>query len=126
MAGMGGRRRRARPAGLYAPVIQILRRRRIIAGNHRVVFGTPAAGEHGLAAWGWQITTAVGERLKLSLRPRGAALGRRRAPPWKREDGWRQPLALCQVSHNCGLPHARLRQPFVAPVSPQGMGATQA
>ena len=87
------------PELLDAQVIKILRRRRIIAVKHRVVFGTKAAVDQVLAACGWQINTAYVERLNLSLRQRVAAIGRRSATPWKSEDGLRQQLALFQVYH---------------------------
>jgi hypothetical protein len=68
-------------------VVQTVRRQRIVEVKHRVVFGTKAVVEQVLAAGGWPSNTAFVERLNLCLRPRGAALGRRRATPCQSEDG---------------------------------------
>src|SRR5215471_7820805 len=57
-----------RPGLLYAQVSKTVRRRRLVRVSHRVVFGTLAAVEQGLAACGWQINTAFIERLNLSMR----------------------------------------------------------
>src|SRR5215471_18376299 len=88
------------PALLYAQVVKTMRRRRLVAVKHRVVFGTQLAIEQVLAACGWQINTAFVERLNLSLRQRVAPIGRRSATSWKSEDGLGQQLALFQVYHN--------------------------
>ena len=50
------------PHLLYAQVVKTTRRRRLVRVTHRVVFGTLAAIEHVLAAYGWQINTAFLER----------------------------------------------------------------
>jgi IS1 family transposase len=100
------------PQLLYAQVVKTMRRRRLVAVQHRIVFGTKAAVEQVLAACGWQINTAFVERLNLSLRQRVAAIGRRSATPCKSADGLYQQLALFQVYHNFVLPHASLRQPL--------------
>src|SRR2546426_9098187 len=84
------------PQLLYAQVVKTIRRRRLVAVTHRVVFGTQRAIEQVLAACGWQINTAFVERLNLSLRQRVAAIGRRSATPCKSEDGLGQQLALFQ------------------------------
>ncbi len=102
------------PGLLYAMVVKTMRRRRIVAVKHRVVFGTRLAIDQVLAACGWQINTAFIERLNLSLRQRVAAIGRRSATLCKSEDGLRQQLALFQVYHNFMLPHASLRQMLLA------------
>jgi len=99
-----------------------MRRRRIVEVTHRVVCGTPMVVAQVLATCGWQIHTAFGERLQLSLRQRVAARGRRSATPCKSEDGGRQHLGLFQVYHHVVLPHASLRQPFLAPEPPHGRG----
>ncbi len=65
------------PEWLYAQVVQTLRRRRLVGGTHRVVFGTHERINQVLAACGWQINTAFVERLNLDLRQRVAAGGRR-------------------------------------------------
>ena len=62
---------------LYAPVIKTTRRRRLVRVRHRMVFGTLAAVQQVLASLGWQINTARGERVNLSLRQQVAAIGRR-------------------------------------------------
>ena len=113
------------PALLYAQVVKTMRRRRIVAVKHRVVFGTQAAVAQVLAACGWQINTAFVERLNLSLRQRVAAIGRRSATPCKSKDGLRQQLALFQVYHNFVLPHASLRQALAEPVPTHGNGSAK-
>jgi hypothetical protein len=60
---------------LYAQVIKVTRRRRLVEVKHRVVFGTKAAVEQVLAACGWQINTAFIERVNLSIRHHVAAGG---------------------------------------------------
>ena len=65
------------PALLYAQVVKSYRRRRLVGGTHRVVFGTQLAIEQVLAACGWTINTAFVERLNLDIRQRVAAIGRR-------------------------------------------------
>ena len=113
------------PGLLYAQVAKQMRRRRLGAVKHRVVFGTQAAVGQVLAACGWQITTSFVERLNLSLRQRVAAMGRRSATPCKSEDGLGQQLALFQVYHNCVLRHASLRQALVEPVPTNGRGSAK-
>jgi hypothetical protein len=102
-----------------------MRRRRIVAVKHRVVFGTKAAVEEVLAACGWHINTAFVERLNLSLRQRVAAIRRRSATPCKSKDGLCQQLVLFQVYHNFVLPHASLRQPLAEPVPTNGRGSAK-
>jgi hypothetical protein len=97
------------PALLYAQVVKTVRRQRLVRVQPRGVFGTKVAVEHGLAVCGWHINTAFVERLNLSLRQRVAAIGRRRAPPCKSQDGLGQQLVLCQVYPNFVLPHASVR-----------------
>jgi IS1 family transposase len=65
------------PQLLYAQVIKVTPRRRLVEVKHRVVFGTKAAVEQVLAACGWQINTAFIERVNLSIRQHVAAVGRR-------------------------------------------------
>ena len=81
------------PRLLYAQVIKVTRRRRLVEVKHRVVFGTKAAVEQVLTACGWQINTAFIERVNLSLRQHVAAIGRRVTTLGKGEDGLRQQLA---------------------------------
>jgi hypothetical protein len=60
-----------------APVGKTMRRRRLVDVTHRVVFGTREAVKQILAPLGWQINTSFVERLNLTIRPHGAAIGRR-------------------------------------------------
>jgi hypothetical protein len=113
------------PELLYAQVVKTMRRRRLIAMTHRVVFGTQRAIAQVLTACGWRITTAFVEWLNLSLRQRVAAMGRRSATPCKSEEGLGQQLALFQVYHNFVLPHASLRQPLAAPIACNGRGSAK-
>jgi IS1 family transposase len=110
---------------LYAQVVKTMRRRRIVAVKHRVVFGAKAAVDQVLATCGWQINTAFVERLNLSLRQRVAAMRRRSATSCKGEDGLGQHLALFQVYHNFVLPHASLRQALAEPIPTTGTGSAQ-
>src|SRR5215510_9072346 len=105
------------PTLLYAQVVKTMRRRRLVAVKHRIVFGTKAAVDAVLAVCGWQINTAFVERLNLSLRQRVAAMRRRSATSCKGEDGLGQQLALFQVYHNFVLPHASLRQALAEPIA---------
>ena len=102
-----------------------MRRRRLVAVKHRVVFGTQLAIEQVLAACGWQINTAFVERLNPSLRQRVAALGRRSATPCKSEDGLGQQLVLFQVYHNFVLPHASVRRALAESVPTNGSGSAK-
>jgi hypothetical protein len=97
---------------LYAQVVKTVRRRRLVRGQHRVVFGTLEAINNVLAACGWQLQTAFVERLNLDIRQRVAAVGRRVTTLCKSEDGLCQQLALYQVYYNFCLPHASLRLPL--------------
>jgi hypothetical protein len=49
------------PQLLYAQVVKTVRRRRLVAVKHRVVFGTLEAVQQVLAVCGWQINTAFVE-----------------------------------------------------------------
>jgi IS1 family transposase len=98
-----------RPELLYAQVVKSYRRKRIVRVTHRVVFGTRARVKQVLAACGWQINTALVERLNMAIRQRVAAVGRRVNTLCKGEDGLRQQLVLFQSYHNFVLPHASLR-----------------
>jgi IS1 family transposase len=113
------------PQLLYAQVVKTVRRRRLIRVSHRVVFGTLEAVEQVLAACGWQIQTALVERLNLDIRQRVAAVGRRVTTLCKSEDGVRQQLVLFQGYHNFCLPHASLRVPLAAPEPTQGRGSAK-
>ena len=113
------------PELLYAQVVKIVRRRRIVEVKHRVVFGTKTAVAQVLAACVWQINTAFVERLNLSLRQRVAAIRRRSATSCKGEDGLGQHLALFQVYHNFVLPHASSRQALAEPIHTNGTGSAK-
>jgi hypothetical protein len=113
------------PGLLYAQVVKRTRRRRIVEVIHRVVIGTQAKIDAVLAPCGWQINTAIVERLNLSLRQRVAAIRRRSANSCKSESGLTQPLVLFQVYHNFVLPHASLRLPLVDPMATNGAGSAK-
>ncbi len=109
----------------YAQVVKTVRRRRLVAVQHRVVFGTMERVKQVLAACGWQINTAFVERLNLDIRQRVAAGGRRVTTLCKGEDGVRQQLVRFQGSHNFCLPHASLRLPRAAPEPTKGSGSAK-
>jgi hypothetical protein len=113
------------PVLLYAQVVKSYRRRRIVGGKHRVVFGTQRAIEPVLAACGGSINTAFVERLNLDIRQRVAASGRRVNTLCQGEAGLRAQLALFQTYHNFVLPHASLRQPLPVPEVTNGHGSAK-
>jgi hypothetical protein len=113
------------PQLLYAQVIKVTRRRRLVRVSHRVVFGALGAIEQVLAACGWQINTAFVERLNLDIRQHVAAVGRRVATLCKQEAGLRQQLALYHAYHNFCLPHTSLRQPLARPEPTNGTGSAK-
>jgi hypothetical protein len=114
-----------RPGLLYAQVIKTVRRRRLVRVTHRVVFGTLEAVTQVLAPYGWQINTALVERLNLDLRHHVAAIGRRVNTLCKHDAGLRQQLVLYQVYHNFVLPHASLRQPLPVSEPTNGAGSSK-
>jgi len=111
------------PHLLYAQVVKTVRRRRLVAVTHRVVFGTLEAVKQVLAPCGWQINTAFVERINLTIRQHVAAVGRRVSTLCKGEDGVRQQLALYHAYYNFCLPHASLRQPLPQPLPTHGTGS---
>ena len=113
------------PQLLYAQVIKVTRRRRLVEVTPRVVFGTKAAVEQVLAVCGWQINTAFIERVNLSIRQHVAAVGRRVMTLCKGEDGLRQQLALYHTYYNFCLPHASLRQPLPEPEPTNSNGSAK-
>jgi IS1 family transposase len=113
------------PGLLYAQVVKTVRRRRLVAVQHRVVFGTIERVKHVLAACGWQINTAFIERLNLSIRQHVAAVGRRVTTLCKGEDGLHQQLALYHMYYNFCLPHASLRVPLPQPLPTNGTGSAK-
>jgi hypothetical protein len=84
-------------------------------GSPRGGGGPRAALEQGRAAPGGPSHPACSERRNRSLRPHGAAVGRRGRTLCKGEDGMRPPLALDQVYDHLCLPQARLRPPRAPP-----------
>src|SRR5438128_11036361 len=52
----------------YAQVVKTVRRWRLVRVSHRVVFGTLEAVQQVLAVCGWQINTALLERVNLTIR----------------------------------------------------------
>jgi IS1 family transposase len=110
---------------LYAQVVKTVRRRRLVAVTHRVVFGTLEAVNQVLAPLGWQINTAFVERINLTIRQHVAAVGRRVSTLCKGEDGVRQQLALYHAYYNFCLPHASLRQPLPQPLPTHGTGSAK-
>lgn len=113
------------PQLLYAQVVKTVRRRRLVRLSHRVVFGTLAAVHDVLAPCGWQINTAFVERINLTIRQHGAAVGRRVSTLCKDEDGLRQQLALYHCYYNFCLPHARPRQALAQPEPTNGNGTAK-
>jgi len=114
------------PQLLYAQVIKTVRRRRLVAVQHRAVFGSLETINHLLAPLGWHINTAFVERINLTIRQHVAAVGRRVTTLCKGEDGVRQQLVLFHAYHHFCLPHASLRVPLAAPLPTNGTGsATQ-
>jgi IS1 family transposase len=113
------------PQLLYAQVVKTVRRRRLVAVTHRVVFGTLDAVNQVLAPLGWQINTAFVERLNLTIRQHVAAIGRRVSTLCKGADGLCQQLALYHGYYNFCLPHASLRQPLPQPEPTNGRGSAK-
>jgi hypothetical protein len=90
-------RGRPRPPLLEAPVVTSARRRRVVRVRHRVVGGTWARVNRGLAARGWPSHPAGLARANLTIRPHGAAVGRRVMTRCPGEDGLRQQRAWEQA-----------------------------
>jgi hypothetical protein len=110
---------------LDAPVGKTVRRHRLGHVRHRVVCGTLKAVQPGLAACGWQSTTAFVARLNLSLRQPVAAIGRRVSTLCTGEAGVRQQLALYHVDSNFCFPHTRGRHPLPQAAPTHGTGSAQ-
>jgi IS1 family transposase len=109
----------------YAQVVKTVRRRRLVAVKHRVVFGTLEAVQQVLAVCGWQINTAFVERINLNLRQHVAAVGRRVTTLCKGEDGLRQQLTLYHAYYNFCLPHTSIRLPLSHPEPTPGSGSAK-
>jgi hypothetical protein len=114
-----------RPQRLSAQVIKTVRRWRLVAVTHRVVFGTLAAVKQVLAPFGWQSNTAFVERLNLTIRQHVAAVGRRVSTLCKGEDGLLQQVAVFHCYYNFCLPHASLRLPLPQPEPTHGRGSAR-
>jgi IS1 family transposase len=113
------------PGLLYAQVIKLYRRKRVVEVKHRVVFGTREAIKQVLAPWSWKMNTAFVERLNLDIRQRVAAVGRRVNTLCTGADGMQQQLAVFHAYHNFVLPHASLRQPLLIPEATNGTGSVR-
>jgi hypothetical protein len=87
--------------------------------------GTPEAGQQVLAACGWQINTALVERLTLTIRQHVAAIGRRVTTRWKGADGLQPQLSVSHVSYTVCLPHVSLRQALPQPEPTHGGGSAK-
>src|SRR5712692_4555117 len=109
----------------YAQVIKKIRRRRLVAVSSRVVFGSLAGIKQVLAATGWRINTAFIERVNLTIRQHGAAVGRRVTTLCKGQAGLRQQLAVSHVYYNFCLPRASLRLPLPQPEATKGTGSAK-
>ncbi len=114
------------PELLYAQVVKMYRRRRLVRVHRRIVFGTQTQVTQVLAPRGWQINTAFIERVNLTIRHRVAAVGRRVMTVCKSDEGLWDQLQLHQTYYNFCLPHASLRMPLPQPEPTNGSGsATQ-
>jgi hypothetical protein len=78
----------------YVQVVKTVRWRHLADVQHRVVFDTLRRVQQVLVACGWQMNTALVERLNLALRQRVVAAGRRDTTLCQAEDGLRQPLLV--------------------------------
>jgi hypothetical protein len=116
---------RPRPQRRDAQVGNTGRRRRLVDVPPRGVCGPCMALAHGLAPRGGQSITAFVERLPRTIRPHGAAVGRRGSTLGTGADGGRQPLSLSHVYDHCGFPHASVCPPRLQPEPPPGTGAAQ-
>jgi IS1 family transposase len=114
-----------RPPLLYAQVVKTVRRRCLVRVRHRVVFGPLETVNAVLAPLGCQIHTAFSERLNLTIRQHGAAVGRRVSTLCKGEDGIQQQLALDHVSSNFCFPHASVCQALLQPEPTHGTGSAK-
>jgi IS1 family transposase len=109
----------------YAQVVKSYRRRRIVGGTHRVVFGTRLSIEQVLAGVAGRSTRPAYERLNLDIRQRVAAVGRRVHTLCRGAESLRDQRVLFQTYHNFVLPHASLRQPLGVPEATHGTGSAK-
>jgi len=114
-----------RPQLRYEQVVTSYRRRRVVRVRPRVGFGTMAGVKRVLATTGWQINTALIERVDRTIRQHGAVVGRRVMTLCTPEAGIRQPLAWYQVYDKFCWPHASLRQPWPQPEPTHGAGSAK-
>ncbi len=87
--------------------------------------GTLEAVKQALSTCGWQSNTAFIERVNLTIRQHGAAVGRRVTTLCKGEDGLRQQRALSHTYDNLCVPHASLCQALLHPVPTNGTGSAR-
>jgi hypothetical protein len=113
------------PGRLYAQGGKTVRRRRLVAVQHRVVCGTIEAVNQVLSPLGWQSNTAFVERLHRSLRHHGAAIGRRVSTRCKGDEGLRQQVALYHTYDTFCWPHSSLRLPLAQPEATKGTGSAR-
>jgi len=100
------------PQRLYAQVVKSSRRRRVGRVRHCVVFGTLARVNRVLATTSWPINTAFIERVNLTIRQHGAAVGRRVITLCKSAEGVHHQRALYHTYSNFCGPYASLRVPL--------------
>jgi hypothetical protein len=113
------------PELLYAQVVKLYRRQRIVGAKYRVVFGTLERVEQVLSACGRKINTAFIERLNLDIRQRVAAVGRRVNTLCQGTEGLRHQLTVYHTYYNFCLPHSSLRQPVPVPEVTNGSGSAK-
>jgi len=111
------------PGLVYAQVIKIVRRRRLVRVKQRLIFGSLEEVRARLGRWGWKINTAFVERLNLSIRQHVAALGRRVLARAQSSVGLSRQALLFLVYYNFCLAHASLRLPLDTPQPTRGMGS---
>jgi hypothetical protein len=118
-------RGRPLPQWRDAHVVKSYRRRRLVGGQPRVVFGTRDRGKPVRSAGGGPSQTACVERRTLALRQRGAAVGRRVTTLCQGEDRVGPPWVWCPSDHNVCLPHASFRRPLRHPEPTNGTGSAK-
>ncbi len=107
----------------YAQVVKQRVRGRVVAVTHRVVYGSADSVQKALKALGWQVNTALIERLNNRFRQHVAALRRRTIALAKTAAGLRAQAVLFQGYYNFCLPHWGLRLPLAEPQPTKGNGS---
>lgn len=82
------------PERRYAQVGKTYRRRRLGRVSHRGIGGTLEGVPQGLASQGWHLNTAFIARGNGTMRPQGAAVGRRVITLGNSAEGWRPQRSL--------------------------------